>query len=312
MPNKKFKSEEKKVINEIEEFSFNKEGNRLLKYSIESLLEEIDPERKGYVSTTRFFKLIFLVHKKLQEKNINIGLPYFWYLYGPVCIEKKLPEGDYVKRKGSYLPTKHKKEPSKKVEKKIQRTIEKISHDYKGTKTDEIVDNVYQKYAPYEFQLNFRKFRGILNVKEMDVAMEFAGKENRNKILIEKLDQMLHSFPEEDFREIYNQFLQWENVMRYLADKGFNTEEKKFMKDFSDKFWELFCKLLRIKKYSKIDKYIIKKWKNSFKQKDFEEYKFDIQKFKNKFYTEMYKPRNEFKSERKTYKKTVYEEFINP
>lgn len=63
----------------------------LASYATYKVLHALDESKGGYVPKSRYYKAIYLVSYNLMSREIDICLPWRWYIYGPIveldCID---------------------------------------------------------------------------------------------------------------------------------------------------------------------------------------------------------------------------------
>ena len=67
----------------------NEEKNQLLEYTIDTLLNTFNPDRKPIMKKAHFFKMMDIVDTKLLKQGIDIRYPSYWYRYGNDCLSIK-------------------------------------------------------------------------------------------------------------------------------------------------------------------------------------------------------------------------------
>jgi hypothetical protein len=118
-------------------------------------------------------------------------------------------------------------EPEKKE--KIDETIKLAKLDLEKKSTEELIDEVY-KFAPTEFQKEFREFRKYLD------------QDNTTNALL-KISDLFEKFPKDEFEELHPIFLRLIPLLRYGLEKRKFPEE---LRELTDLFWDIFCKKLAI------------------------------------------------------------------
>jgi len=268
--------------------------NPLLKYSIERLLNEANPEGGRFFGATAFNKMIFLLHKQLQENDVDIKLPYYWYLQGSLFEENHL-EAEVGHPRQYYITSDHSSRrmtsvPKTTIPDDARRTIDRTVHDlvqhYKQPNgyfikgyLDLLLDDVYAK-APYEFQRVFnRKFIPFLNSfktpvqKKVPATLAFKD-EDLEKIEL-FLDESVKVFPEDDMERIYNTYLEWSDTVRITIE----VDEKQVF-PMTDSVWKFFCKNLRIIKNENLHLEVIRHWDSQFTENVFPKYQDSLQKLR--------------------------------
>lgn len=269
--------------------------NPLLKYSIERLLNEANPEGGKFFGATAFNKMIFLLHKQLQENDVDIKLPYCWYLQGSL-IEENQFEADVGHPRQYYITSDHSSRrmmsvPKATIPDESRQTVDRIIHDlvqqYKQTNgyfkkgyLDLLLDDVYAR-APYEFQRVFnRKFIPFLNSfktsEQKKVPATFFFKDEDLERIELFLDDSIRVFPNDDMERIYDTYLEWDDTIRITIEY-----DQKRVFPMTDSVWEFFCKNLRIIKYENIPEEMIQYWDSQFTGMVLPKYQDSIQKLRS-------------------------------
>lgn len=268
--------------------------NPLLKYSIERLLNEANPEGKPFFGATAFNKMIFLLFRQLRENDVDIKLPYYWYLQGSL-IEEQQFEVDIGNTRQYYITSDHSSRRMMSVPKTsisgeekrvIDQNIQSLVQNYKQTNgyfkkgyLELLLDDVYEK-APYEFQRTFnRKFIQFLNSfktpvnRKVPVSLSFT---DENLETIEAfLDNSLRVFPDDDMERIYETYLEWDDTARIAVEYDQNR-----IFSLTDSVWKMFCKNLRIIKNENIPGELVHQWDSSFTSSVFPEYQETLHKIR--------------------------------
>lgn len=269
-------------------------NNPLLKYSIERLLHEANPEGDTFFGATAFNKMIFLLHKQLLETDIDIKLPYYWYLQGSLIEEHQFEE-DVGHPRQYYITSDHSSRrmmtvPRTSIPDDIQQVINRHIHilveNYKQPNgrfvhgyLDRLLDDVYAK-APYEFQRVFnRKFIPFLDSfrtpvrRQVPASLSFADED------LEKIEEFLDNshkvFPQEDMEQIYETYLEWDDTVRITIE----FDEKRIF-PMTENFWKIFCKNLRVHKNENLSLGLIQRWNSHFNEEIFPKYQIDLEKLR--------------------------------
>lgn len=268
--------------------------NPLLKYSIERLLNEANPEGETFFGATAFNKMIFLLHQQLLRNDVDIKLPYYWYLHGSLIEENQFEE-DVGHPRQYYLTSDRSSRrmmtvPRTSITEHIQQVIDRhihilvesykqpngrFFHDY----VDILLDDVYAQ-APYEFQRVFnRKFIPFLDSfrtprrRQVPASLSFVDADlERIEIL---LDDSLKVFPQEDMGQIYDTYLEWDDTVRITIE----FDEKQVF-PLTESFWKFFCQNLRIHKNENLSSDLIRHWDSRFNETVLPKYQSDLEKLR--------------------------------
>ncbi len=266
------------------------ESEKLLEYSVLKLLSLFDEEKEGRMSKTRLNKLLLLLYKNLKEKDVDIRLPYFWYLYGDVVAYDLMPPCFEIVPKGSWeavLPTKPLPEIGTRAGSIIDREVKRLARR-KYQKTAKITKEVYTD-APLNFQRSFKELREALEkrstVRPLDHYLRDFGEVI--SFFDVRLDKLLLEFPAERFDDLYPLFASWEGLIRYLLKNV--PDEKDLAADLSEYFWRLFAKKLRVEFNENIPEDVVARWVDSY-QTNRARFERELYDFKRIFYERHYQP----------------------
>ena len=249
--------------------------NPLLKYSVEALLHEANPKGEPYFRRTYFYKSLFLLQDNLKKKDIDIQLPYCWYLHGPLIepVSFKEKTGTNLEKyitNNSTVPiiNVYEENVTDKEKNIILKEIRLILKKYKTGPIwnedygDPLVGESYHR-APYQYQVTFkREYLPSFNNLEREPDLYQYAFNNISQNFIKILDRLIIQFPEKDMSEILDEYLFWDEITRLKID---NAEPFYDIKECSNIYWGFFCKLLRIIQNENILSSVVEKWENEFK-----------------------------------------------
>ena len=203
------------------------------------------------MNKAHFFKLMNLLDARLKKQGIDIGLPGYWYKYGfyiePRFLNAVLPRefsGQYLRDNCMY-PSRLSKD-SCKVPQQIKRTIDSVIDNlwkqfgYKPGYGQLAKDESYEANTPHKFNTIFQNYIEIANRRE-------AGFASKKEILEPILDNLLSEFPEKDYPELYDIYLEWDDTTRLILDcVPAGKIQNEAVKALMDLFWETYSKGVRI------------------------------------------------------------------
>lgn len=242
-------------------------------YLVYRVLWELRENTGGETGRTKFHKLCILADKKLnKEYDRDIGLPQYWYKYGKTLAESEIdgavtftPHSNH-RRGFAYYPADqvsesdfdHLDEDLK--DDIFQVTIEVV--DEHGDKDyQELEKYQYENFPPHEFVTAYGNFRWYLSSISFDrnqKTIEYFTDSSEKSMIEELLDEMLISFDEDAFEEIYDLYLDWDDTVRLLNEEGASARE---LLDFTETFIEAIAKaVLRFKDQSHISESRLEKW----------------------------------------------------
>jgi ASC-1-like (ASCH) protein len=187
-----------------------------LAFTIYHILREFDPEKKGYLTLTRFNKVAYLIHRDIEENlSINTGLPWYWYLYGSVVPLEYCPQSVYVKeelRDGEWRVF-YRREPRITVlpVQEQKQILDRVKHwRDKRLGTDDAIDLAYQN-VEIPFLREIKKFSDSIADPQSFKAL-IADKASVSR----QLDRMLETYPEDKLNALLPIYLRFDNMLRAL------------------------------------------------------------------------------------------------
>ncbi len=248
--------------------------NPLLKYSVEALLVEANPSGDQFFRKTHLYKALFLLHQNLKRREIDLGLPYCWYLHGPLieatAFEEQTgtPLTGYLQPDGATAPVRHAHdagltEGEKQV---VLKEIRKILAKYRsGARWEEgygdrLIDEAY-KLAPFPYQRTFkREYIDYLATLSHESQLYDYAYDQISRNLLRYLDTLIKQFPENEMSDLLDTYLEWDDTARLFV------EIREPLDGLSNQYWEIFCSLLRVQKNENVPVEIVDRWERSFTQ----------------------------------------------
>jgi len=260
--------------------------NPLLKYSVERLLFEANPNGTKYFRDTHFNKMIFLIYQSLKQDGIDLKLPYCWYKHGTLIHQQSfyymvdLPIDYYVTNHHSTRAMSRLTKNTLKstIKSKIDETVIKVVSKYKNGKnrwkTDgpsQLLDDDYS-YAPYDFQRIFKRhFEKYLTVefktpirKKIPRHTSFSPEDITS--IDGYLNDLIRTFPG-DMDFMNDTYQDWDDTARLSLE----CNQDLFLK-LVDEFWGIFSKNLRITHFENIPESEILRWKTKLLSEEFPTY----------------------------------------
>lgn len=245
---------------------------------------------------TTFNKLCYIADRVLRESDIDVELPVHWYRYGGVLTEDAMDSGFYELQSKRWESNRGQsvtltegvdendfdieEERAEYVEGQVKELVEDIG-GYYGISIPQ--DYQYAEYAPNDFVRALHEFRKFLDeldtedalaaedyVSGVDVsfndilnqptASESTGpsvSDGTNSQIRDHLDELLVTYPEEEYNRMEDLFLEWENLMWQMAQNGFYSR----LQDFMESFWRTFSRVeLRVKHNRNVPLRIRSRW----------------------------------------------------
>lgn len=242
-------------------------------YLVYRILWELRENTGGETGRTKFHKLCILADKKLREEyDRDIGLPQYWYKYGKTLAESEIddtvtftPQSNH-RRGFAYYPADQISDSdfdhlNEDVKDDIFQVAIEVVNEHGNKDYEELEAYQYENFPPHEFVTAYGKFRWYLSSISPDrnqtTIGHFTDPSEKSRIE-ELLDEMLVSFDEEEFEDIYDLYLDWDDTIRLLNEEGASARE---LLDFTETFIEAIAKaVLRFKDRSNISEDRLEEW----------------------------------------------------
>lgn len=194
-----------------------------LEYTIDTLLKTFNPDRKPIMKKAHFYKMMDILDTRLRKQGVDIKYPSYWYRYGAVTdfayLDQVLPKGfngRYFDGEHIFLPhpLRRNYDIDQRIKVKIDSTINSIceKYSYISDYGKLLKKDSYQLNSPYSFNTTFQEYIEIIT--EPSQSRLFPKEE-----IIEKLlNKLLKEFPEEDFPELIDINLAWDDTTRLVLD----------------------------------------------------------------------------------------------
>ncbi|MGB8218514.1 MAG: hypothetical protein WCE94_14550 [Candidatus Methanoperedens sp.] len=207
-----------------------------------------------------------LLDTRLKNQGVDIGLPGYWYKYGFYIeinhLNSVLPRDFskfYMMDEFIVPPLNLRREYEilDDIKKKIDLTIRSLwtQFGFKPGYGYVVKKKSYEINAPYKFNSIFQEYIDIVNRTE-------TGFISKKETLEPLLDKLLSEFPDKDFSELYDTYLEWDDTTRLCLDLLSGKKENELIKGLEELFWETFSKGVRIRHNQNLpDPEIIKRWK---------------------------------------------------
>jgi hypothetical protein len=185
-----------------------------LPFTVWNILREFDPEKKGYLSKARFYKISYLIHTRLKKRRIQTGLPWCWYIYGPEIPLDYLPPGillsedrpDGTRFFAGPEPRGNLPEPKDKAA--ILHEIQALHR--KNPRTEDLIREIYTD-PPKKVLSLLKEYDDLVeSLKHGQSVIEG----DHASLLISQLDRIEKSYSERDFGEMYAEFLRLDDLIR--------------------------------------------------------------------------------------------------
>jgi hypothetical protein len=224
-------------------------NNRLLEYTIDTLLYTFNPENKPIVRKASFYKMMDILSFRLRKQGINIEYPSFWYKYGSVTdfryLDQIIQNGfttRYFDGENIFFPSCHRR--SYNIDPQSQYIINSTikffckQYQYKKDYSELLKKESYKLNSPYSFNTVFQEFIKVVDNKNQFTLLP------KKEILEPLLDKLLVEFPEDDFPELLDINLAWDDTTRLVLDHLDKSTED-YLKTLMYLFWDVYSKGIR-------------------------------------------------------------------
>lgn len=246
-------------------------------YLFYRVLVDRDNQNDRETSRTRIHKLCCLSDRRLKETyGHDIGFPKHWDKYGRVAEEHSINRdiifGPNANTFGgqAYYPADQVSETDfdhidSELKEDIFRAVRETIKKHGEKTSEELQEIQYSNYSPNKFIQLYGDLRWHLAALSLEqdkpqqsTVSAFHSEPKRSEVE-RLLDEMLINFPEEEYSEIYNLYLTWDDTMRLLEENDARPREKL---DFLENFIQKLSKIvLRFEHRSDIPDYRIERWR---------------------------------------------------
>ncbi|QLH76669.1 hypothetical protein HZS55_04840 [Halosimplex rubrum] len=243
-------------------------------YLIYRVLMERREQDNQETGRTKFFKLSCLTDRKLiEEFEINIGFPRHWYKYGEVVEEHSInqsvifsPSANHQQGQ-AYYPANQVSEADFDLEEDLKNAIFSAANSVvqeHGQKTRKQLEQLqYREYAHEGFIEKYSDLRWHLSaesqareggIQSLDAFMEGP---SQTELF---LDEMFLAYPEDEYDELYEYYLTWDDTMRMLVEEDSHPgRQLAFLEFFIEKLSQV---TLRFKYRQNIPEDRLEDWRN--------------------------------------------------
>lgn len=192
----------------------------------------LERKKPRQTSRSRFHKISsFADHVLNEEFDQEPVLPRYWFMFGETLDDHAInrdifhaPRANFWEGQ-EYLPSgfiQHEEfnvqaEQRQYIDKSVSTALDRHWDD----NAIELRREQYQKYAPNEFIATYSELRDIIELVDLNnqTRLELFNQDLSNKqIIVNYLDDMLSHYPKEQYSDIYQQYLVWDDTMRIILD----------------------------------------------------------------------------------------------
>ena len=222
-------------------------------YACNKIINEFDPEHKGFITKTHFMKLLSLLNHELLDKEIDIGIQSYWYMFGEVSIVDT-DENPYI----NFITD---DERSIVYPNLRDNTNEMIQHHYEEyAAINKIVYNLSKRFkmkqnsltlllresyqnAPIDYQIYFLEFKILLEEK-MKGNTTLYDRPERDE-LIDYLENFDISFNEEILLDLYPYHRTVVDAIRVILKHPKHGHVYEKIHGMIHAYWQLAAKKIR-------------------------------------------------------------------
>lgn len=238
------------------------------------LIVKIKERSKRQISRSKFLKLNCIADRFLRDElDTDIGLPRYWYKYGEIMDEQSI-NGEFYHAPAArgysgqqYLTSREYDDDEfdidEETREKINDAVEWTALRFAKRNADEIKNYQYQVQAPKEFIRAYSELRerlDVSNLEQQTVLGQFpSGEEGNKELATDLLDEMLLTYPKDEYDTIYDLYLRWDDTARLLIE-----DEPDFdaLNEFLDEFIEALSKVeLRFEHSEHVPEERMERWR---------------------------------------------------
>jgi len=192
---------------------------------------------------TAYNKILFLLNEDLKENpGIEVDIPVFWYMHGPVVKTagsnvRKTQTSNGQRIKCSL--TESQIDADSYIISKVRESAEDILEIYYENGTDGLISKAYQ-YAPYEVGQVYRDLKRQLateaNTEQTALGDFTGGSQSQVRNVVH---EFVSSFPVTEFPEIKDHLHIWYRLVSAKLDA--DDYDPEAIEKLTKEFWRLFC-----------------------------------------------------------------------
>mgnify|MGYP000415015123 CR=1 FL=1 len=226
-------------------------ASEYLVYRVLMERREQDDQETG---RTKFFKLSCLTDRRLIEREgIDIGFPRHWYKYGEVVEEHSVdssvlfaPSANHQEGR-AYYPANQVGEADfsldEYVKDSIFRTANAVVQEHGQKNRKQLEKLQYREYAHEEFIGRYGDLRWHLSAESqareggLQSLDAFSDGPSQTERL---LDEMFLAYPEDEYEDLYEYYLTWDDTIRMLVDADAHPgRQLEFLEFFIEKLSQI-------------------------------------------------------------------------
>jgi len=219
------------------------------------LLVGLKRQSGDQISRSKFLKLCCITDRHIRDElDYDVGFPRYWYMYGELGSEHEFSGRFYNAPSAlgwqgqQFLPKRDLRpqdfDVSDEGRRKIERGVRSIVNEWGRENVAAIKEHQYQNQAPNEFIPAYSELRWQLQNVDLESQARlgrFASGQTQVEYIRSLLDEMVESYPVQEYEEMYDLFLRWEDTVRMMLDSSPDYGE---IEEFLDQFIETLSKVV--------------------------------------------------------------------
>jgi len=222
-------------------------------------------EEAHYALTpSRFYRILFQIHKDCEKRRLELRLPYYWYKTGPVVYGRGAPR--------IFEVTRIKKTQQVTASFDQWKDTILIFDGYESSFSDAILltlnvdilarctklDIIYEHSPSQMHKVLVTALNQLQNVAKKEVADE------RD---LESLFMLLARVVGADFDDRYSElYAPFERAIDIIQTELAPRSNMRYVRRIAEDAWNVFALGLRAKENANVDQKEVKKWKNKYRQ----------------------------------------------
>lgn len=208
-------------------------------------IDECETRFDTLPSGVYFNKILSVLHRRLTDVGVDIGLPHCWYRYGDEVVRYCLPSQVVWSHEAEDRTTVVWEGESPRVldtqeGARLETEIGQIMDEYPPDSLDALVDRVYS-YAPFEFQRSFRYFKERLDLAQFS---DIEPRQVAEGILLPNLEKASEDFRSQEFGDLKVKKRACFEVLEQLLTTG--SPNLDLALEVAESFWFHYCYYLRL------------------------------------------------------------------
>jgi len=229
-------------------------------------LEAAVPKREEapYALTpSRFYRILFQIHKDCEKRRLDLRLPYYWYKSGPVVYARGAPR--------IFDVTRVKKTQQVTASFDQWRDTILIFDGYESSFSDAILltlnVEILARYTKLDviYEYSPSQMHKVL-VTILNQLQNLAKKEVADESDLESLFRLLARVVGEDFDDRYSElYTPFERAVDMIQTELAPRPNLGYVRRIAEDAWNVFALGLRAKENANVDQKEVKKWKNKYR-----------------------------------------------